>query len=93
MELESGTRNEIVELLGFLGQGRSLGLPMSRPMQDVQHGVHELRIKDARGQYRIFYYTKMKDEILVFHFFKKKTRETPKQEIDTAQRRLKEMMK
>lgn len=39
-----------------------------------------------------FYYTKKADAILIFHFFKKKTQETPLQEIETAKSRLKEML-
>ena len=61
-------------------------------MPVVNRGVHELRVKDGSGQYRVFYYTKKADAILVFHFFKKKTQETPSQEIETAKGRLKEML-
>jgi len=67
-------------------------MPLSRPMPIVEHGTHELRVKDARGHYRFFYYTKVKDAILVFHFFKKKTEQTPDQEIETGKKRLKEML-
>lgn len=59
-------------------------------MPVVEHGVHELRIKDHTGQFRVFYFTKEANAILVFHLFKKKTQETP-QEIETGKKRLKEM--
>ncbi len=45
------TRAKVVELLGLVAKGESLGLPMSRPMPSVAHGVHELRIKNAVGQF------------------------------------------
>jgi len=61
-------------------------------MPVVEHGVHELRVKDRTRQYRIFYFTKKADAILIFHFFKKKSQETPKQEIEAAKNRLKEML-
>ena len=61
-------------------------------MPVIAHGAHELRIKNAAGQYRIFYFVKFRDAILVFHAFKKKTQETPKAEIETGQRRLGEML-
>lgn len=61
-------------------------------MPIVANGVHELRIKNTAGQYRIFYFIKLLDAILVFHFFKKKTQETPKKEIETGKRRLGEMI-
>lgn len=72
--------------------GESLGLPVSRPMPVIANGAHELRIKDRSGQYRIFYFTKHKDAVPVFHFLKKKTETTPHHEIGIAQNRLKDML-
>ncbi len=86
------TKAKIAELLGLLAKGQSIGLPASRPMPDVAHGVHELRVNSAGGQYRVFYFTKLADAILVFHSFKKKTQATPKEEIRVGQRRLGEML-
>jgi phage-related protein len=94
-ELESVdvfARAQIAELLVLIAQGVSLGLPASRPMPSVAHGVHELRVKSAAGQYRVFYYVKHRGAILVFHGFKKSTERTPKIEIATGQRRLKDML-
>ncbi len=91
-KLDFSLRRRLAELFGFLAEGESLGMPVSRPMPTVEHGVHELRVKDRTGQYRVFYYTKKADAILVFHFFKKRTQETPSQEIETAKGRLKEML-
>jgi phage-related protein len=84
--------DELANLLSLLANGESLGMPVSRPMPSVSMGVHELRIRDSHGYYRVFYFTKHKDAILVFHLFKKKTQQTPKTEIETAQKRLKEML-
>ena len=72
--------------------GISLGLPLSRPMSSVAKGVHEFRLKDKDGIYRVFYFTKVKDKILIFHAFVKKTQKTPKKDIDLAKKRLKEML-
>ena len=91
-KVELPLKAKIAELLDLLAAGESLGLPVSRPMPNVSTGVHELRIKDRSGQYRVFYYTKVMDAILVFHFFKKKTQGTPKQEIELAKKRLKELL-
>ena len=85
-------RKQILELLGQLSGGAVLGMPVSRPMPSIYKSAHELRIKDRSGHYRIFYYLKNRDSILVFHFFKKKTEKTPKREIDTAQSRLSELL-
>lgn len=91
-KLEFSLRRELAEAFVLLAEGESIGLPLSRPMPVIEHGVHELRVKDRSGQYRIFYYTKKADAILIFHFFKKKTQETPSQEIETARGRLEEML-
>ncbi|PIR22158.1 MAG: hypothetical protein COV44_09475 [Deltaproteobacteria bacterium CG11_big_fil_rev_8_21_14_0_20_45_16] len=91
-DLDTGLRSRIAELLDLLASGESLGMPISRPMSDIAHGVHELRIKDAGGQYRVFYYTKVGDAILVFHLFKKKTQQLPKREREIASKRLKDLL-
>lgn len=90
--LNFSLKRQLAELFAQLADGENLGMPLSRPMPIVEHGVHELRVKDRTGQYRIFYFTKTVEAILIFHFFKKKTQETPKQEVETAKNRLKEML-
>lgn len=90
--LDFSMKKQIAELLALLSEGENLGLPISRPMPTVEHGAHELRLKDRTGQYRVFYFTKKVDAILVFHLFKKKTQKTPAKEIETAKGRLKEML-
>ena len=90
--LDPVTRWKLAEFFSLLSTGENLGLPVSRPMPVIANGVHELRLKDRSGQYRIFYFTKHKDAVLVFHFFKKKTQATPHHEIDVAQSRLEEML-
>ena len=54
-------------------------------------GVEELRIKDANGAFRVFYFTKLVDRVLIFHAFQKKTRKTPTHEIELGRKRLKEL--
>jgi phage-related protein len=90
--LDLAMRQRLTELFALLMAGENLGMPISRPMPDVVHGAHEIRIKDHSGQYRVFYYVKAKDAILVFHFFKKKTPATPHHEIKIAQKRLETML-
>lgn len=75
-----------------LQYGISLGMPHAKPMASVKPGVYELRVKDSAGIYRVFYFVKSQDGILVFHAFTKKTQKTPQSEIETAKKRLKEML-
>jgi phage-related protein len=91
-DLGAAAAEELSDLLALLAAGESLGLPASRPMPVIENGVHELRIRDRSGNYRVFYFTKFEGAILVFHLFKKKSEQTPKGEIETAKKRLKEML-
>lgn len=91
-DLGTSAAEELADCLGQLADGDTLGLPVSRPMPSVENGVHELRIRDRTGNYRVFYFTKFAEAILVFHLFKKKTEQTPKLEIEAAKKRLKEML-
>jgi phage-related protein len=90
--LDAFTKLELAELFSTLAHGDNLGMPTSRPMLVIAHGAHELRVKAKAGIYRVFYYVKVEDAILVFHFYKKTTQGMPRNEITTAKARLKEML-
>ena len=75
-------------LLRRLQAGDKLGMPESRPMPSIGKSCHELRVRDATHNWRIFYRLDH-DAILVAGIFTKKTQNTPKAEIDTCKARLK----
>jgi phage-related protein len=85
-------KKSIGKALFDLQKGHRLGMPVSRTMSSVKPGVEELRIKDASGAYRVFYFTKSERGILVFHAFTKKTQRTSLFEIELGRRRLKELL-
>jgi len=85
-------RREFGKVIFDLQKGKKLSMPLSRPMSSVASSVEELRIRDSFGAYRVFYYTKLADSVLIFHAFLKKTRKTPPNEIALARKRLKEML-
>ena len=91
-ELDVFTKRKLAELFSLLCEGQSLGMPVSRPMPDVASGVHELRVKNRNGQYRVFYFTKHAEAILIFHAFMKKTQATPRHEMELAKKRLLELL-
>jgi phage-related protein len=90
-EMPAEIQRDLGRLLRHLQNGRLLAMPHSRPMPVVALGVEELRVKDASGQYRSFIVRKAPCGILVLHVFAKKSRETPRGEIELARRRLREM--
>lgn len=68
--------------------GPDLGMPHTRAMQG---GLFELRIKGAEGIARALYCTIIGGRIVILHCFVKKTDRTPKAELETARRRMKEV--
>jgi phage-related protein len=85
-------REDLADLVARLDVGMMLSMPISRPMPSIGKGVHELRLKDRRGIYRVIYVLLGPADIWLLHGFKKKTQSTPKQNIELAQRRLKEVL-
>ena len=91
-EFPEDVRRGLGKAIFDLQKCEKLSMPLSRTMASVAAGVEELRLKDRSGIYRVFYYTRLVDSILIFHAFTKKTQKTPQHEIDLAQQRLKEMI-
>lgn len=83
---------DLMDLLAQLDVGIKLSMPLSRPMPSIGKGVHELRLKDASGVYRIIYVFVSQNNIWVIHGFKKTTEQTSKQDIELAKKRLKEVL-
>ncbi|HKO98671.1 MAG TPA: type II toxin-antitoxin system RelE/ParE family toxin [Pyrinomonadaceae bacterium] len=91
-EFPEEVRRELGKLIFDFQKGKKLSMPLARPMTSVASGVEELRVKDRSGAFRVFYFTKLADSVLIFHAFTKKTQRTPPQEMAIAQRRLKEIL-
>lgn len=66
-------------------------MPLLRPMASIGSRIHELRLKDRSGQYRVIYALRHRDAVYVLHAFKKTTMATPKRNLDVARRRLREV--
>jgi len=83
-------RGDLADALARLDQGLTLSMPLSRPMPSIGRGVHELRLRDRSGAYRVVYALVIRGIIHVLHVFKKTSRATPTRNLDVARRRLKE---
>jgi phage-related protein len=70
--------------------GADLRMPHSRAMGG---GLFELRPRGREGIARVFYCMQIGRTIVVLHSFIKKTGATPRREMDTALRRMKEMQR
>jgi phage-related protein len=89
--LPDEVRGDLADALARLDAGLMLTMPLSRPMPTIGRGVHELRLKDRSGQYRIAYALVQRGTVLVLHAFKKTTQATPRRNIELARTRLKEV--
>ena len=58
-----------------------------KPMPDIGAGVHEIRVRDQSGSFRVIYVAKFDDAIHVLHAFQKKTPRTSRVDIEVAKRR------
>jgi phage-related protein len=80
-------RIEAGVLLRRLQEGETLSLPHSRPMPDIGARCHELRIRDADKNWRIFYRIDS-DAVVIAEVYPKTTERTPARIIAACRRRL-----
>ena len=61
-------------------------------MPTVGSGVHEIRIRDEAGDFRLTYVAKFPEAIYVLHAFQKKTRATSRNDLALAKDRYQEVL-
>jgi putative addiction module killer protein len=59
-------------------------------VKHIRDGVYELRVEYAGNTYRVFFIFDGGNIVVLFNGFKKKTQKTPRKEIETAKRIMKE---
>ncbi len=92
-EFPREVREDLADALARLDEGHTLSMPLSRPMTSIGKGVHELRIRDRSGIYRVIYVLVGAGAIYLIHAFVKKDKKTPMPNIDLVKRRLKELIR
>ena len=87
LSFPKSARQRIGRQLNRVQQGRD---PEDwKPMPSVGQGVREIRIRVEGDAYRSIYVTQLADAVHVLHVFAKKTRKTPRRDIEIARSRLK----
>ncbi len=66
-------------------------MPICRPLPGIAKGLHELRLSDRSGEYRVFYVIRVGDAIYVLHVAHKKARATSSVTVALIKSRLKEI--
>lgn len=64
-----------------------------KPMPTIGPGVEEIRVRDVTGAYRVIYTARLADAVYVLHVFQKKTRGTPRADIELAARRFRMLVR
>lgn len=49
-------KEDLADALALLDEVVNLSMPISRPRPSIGSGVHELRLKDRSGVYRVVYF-------------------------------------
>lgn len=88
--LPEDIRGDLADALARLDAGLMLSLPLSRPMPAIGRGVHELRLRDSSGVFRVVYALGSRGTVHVLHAFKKTTQATSARNLELARTRLKE---
>ena len=84
-ELSKVPRSVILDVYGLFEDlviGKKLSLPISRPLHSIAKGLHELRLSDRSGEFRVFYLIKVNDAIYVLHAAQKKKQEIDKKTVE-----------
>ena len=82
---------DLLDCVAKLRSGIKLSMPISRTMPSLGKAIHELRLKDRSGQFRVIYFVKVSDAIYLVHAFKKKTQQTEQKDINVALQRIKRL--
>jgi phage-related protein len=89
--LSGDVQKEFSQVVSLLERGEQLAMPLSKSLASIHSGLHELRLRDRDGIYRVFYFIKVRQAVYMLHAFKKKTREIPPKEIKIILRRIREV--
>lgn len=87
----AGIREDLADAVARLELGQTLSMPLSRPMPSIGKGVHELRLRDESGAYRVIYVLASRMGVHLIYAFKKTSEKTARRDLEVAQRRVKEL--
>ena len=80
-------------LVGFQLRRVQQGLDPNdwKPMNDIGPGVREIRIRTGID-HRVFYVARFSEAVYVIHAFEKRSRKTPKRELQLARDRFRDLL-
>lgn len=81
---------DIFSLFEEIAAGKTLVMPISRPLFSIARGLHELRLSGRAGEYRVFYVIRAQDGIYVIHAATKKKQTLDRRTASLLKRRIKD---
>ena len=84
-------KSDYFDAVALLENGKTLQMPLNKPLYSVYPGLQELRFKEPSGIFRFLYFIKKKDAIYMVHAFKKKRQELADKEKKLVIKRIKEI--
>ena len=64
-----------------------------KPMPSVGPGVQEIRVRDERGAFRVFYVVKFEEAVYVLHVFPNRSQKTARADLDLGKGRYVDLVK
>lgn len=64
-----------------------------KPMPTVGPGVQEIRVRDERGAYRVFYVAKFEEAVYVLHVFQKHSQKTAEPDLELGKSRYADLVR
>ena len=91
--LDSLDKKARAKVEAYLSLLEEQGPNLKRPYTDIVRGkIRELRIQYTSNQYRILYFFKMRNQIVLVYAFSKKTQQLKNRDIEMAEKRMKEWL-
>ena len=85
-------KESVYGALERLERGDRIPMPLCRPLSSIARGLHELRFSYRAGEYRVFYYLKIKDAIYVIHATQKKSQKLESRLIELLKSRIRSVL-
>ena len=64
-----------------------------KPIPTVGPGVQEIRVRDERGAYQVFYVAKFEEAVYVLHVFQKHSQKTAEPDLELGKSRYADLVK
>lgn len=85
-------RQSIYGTLERIGRGESIAMPLCRPLTSIARGLYELRFSCQSGEYRVFYYIRVRDAIYVIHAMRKKSQKIERRTVNLLLSRIRSLI-